>query len=95
MRGLLVIAVVSLAAGIWVLFAFCHGTTGFSFGIPVSATSIHIDMTTTGAAAIVGLALTIGGAFLLVVATIIALIGMRGRKASDLPARQREKAFEE
>jgi hypothetical protein len=95
-RGVLVVAVFCLAIGVGVLFAFCHGTTGFSFSTAVADTSLHIDMTTTGPAAIVGLGLTVIGSFLLIVATIIALTGMFRRTVVDhTPAKRRESAFEE
>jgi hypothetical protein len=94
-RGVLVTAVICLAVGIGVFFGYCHGTTGVQFDFPVSATAIHLDITTTGVPAIVGPALTLVGAFLLIVATIIALVGMFGRKGEAGPARRRENAFEE
>lgn len=95
MRGVLVTAVVCLAVGLGVLFAFCHGTTGFSFAIPVSAASLHIDITTTGLPAILGLGLTVLGAFLLLVATLIALASMLRRKSENAAPKRRENAFEE
>jgi hypothetical protein len=76
-----------------VLFAFCHGNTGVQFAYPLSAASIHIDMTTTGIPAIAGFVLTVLGAFLLIVATIIALFGMR--RSNGGPVKRRESAFEE
>ena len=95
MRGVLVVAVVCLAVGIGVLFAFCHGNTGVQFAYPLSAASVHIDMTTTGVPAIVGFALTVLGAFLLIVATIIALVTMRRRDGDSRLAKRRASAFEE
>ena len=97
MRGVLVTAVVCLAVGVGVLFAFCHGTTGFSFDTPVSAasTSLHIDITTTGLPAIIGLGFTVLGAFLLIIATLIALVGMLRLKNNNARLKRRETAFEE
>jgi hypothetical protein len=77
-----------------VLFAFCHGTTGFQFALPLSAASIHIDITTTGFPAVAGVGLTIFGAFLLIVATVIALAGLRSY-GDHGPTKRRESAFEE
>jgi predicted RND superfamily exporter protein len=94
-RGVLVTAVVCLAAGLWVLFAFCHGTTGVQFGSSLSAASVHVDITTTGIPAVLGLGLTVIGAFLLTVATIIALVGMRRHAVDNSPTKRRENAFEE
>ena len=95
MKGVLVVAVVCLAAGIGVIFGYCNGTTGLQFAYPLSASSIHIDITTTGAGVPVAVGLVAIGAFLLIVATIIALVGMFHRKGDNLPSRRREAAFEE
>ncbi len=51
-------SVLFLAVGLGLIFGFCNGTTGFSFGYPFSATSLHIDITTTGVPALAGMALT-------------------------------------
>jgi hypothetical protein len=94
-RGILVVAVACLAAGLFVIFSFCNGTTGLSFAYPLSGCSIHIDITTTGAGVPGAVGLTLIGTLLLIVATIIALIGMFRRKSDDTPAKRRETAFEE
>ena len=94
MRGVLIFAVVCLAVGIGVLFAFCHGNTGVQFAYPLSAASVHIDMTTTGIPAIGGFVLSMLGVFLLIVATIIALVTIRGDGTRG-PIKRRESAFEE
>lgn len=95
MRGVLVTAVICLAIGPGVLFAFTHGTTGVQLAYPLSAASVHIDITTTGIPAIIGLGLTVIGASLLIVVTIIALVGMRRRAIDNRPTKRRESAFEE
>ena len=95
MRGVLITSTICLGVGSWVLFAFCHGTTGVQFASPISAASVHIDMTTTGAPAMIGLVLVLLGAFLLVVTTIIALIGLLRRDGNYGPIKRRENAFEE
>lgn len=95
MRGILVTAVVCLAVGIGVLFAFCHGNTGVQFAYPLSAASVHVDITTNGIPAILGLILTVLGAFLLIVATIIALATMRRGNGENGAVKRRENAFEE
>jgi hypothetical protein len=78
-----------------VLFAFCHGNTGFQFAYPLSAASVHIDMTTTGIPAVAGLILTALGAFLLIVTTIIAIFTMRRSSLNTDPIKRRDTAFEE
>jgi hypothetical protein len=94
-KGVLVVAVACLAAGLFVIFYFCNGTTGLQFGWPLSACSIHIDITTTGAGVPVAVALTMIGAFLLIVATIIAFIGMFRRETEIVPTKRRDTVFEE
>jgi uncharacterized membrane protein YphA (DoxX/SURF4 family) len=94
-KGVLVFAVVCLAAGVGVIFGYCNGTTGLQFGYPLSASSIHIDITTTGAGVPIAVVLVAIGAFLLIVATIIALVGMFRRKSEYAPSKRREAAFEE
>jgi hypothetical protein len=92
-KGVLIVASLCLAAGVGLIFGFCNGTTGFNFGVPLSATSLHIDITTTGVPAVAGLALTLLGAFLLMVATIIAFVGMFQR--NEAPIARREEPFAE
>lgn len=94
MRGVLVVAVVCLSAGIAVIFGYCNGTTGMQLGYPLSASSIHIDITTTGGGVPVAVGLVLLGALLLIIATIVALVGLFRRNAI-LPTRRRESAFEE
>ena len=95
MRGVLITAVVCLAIGIGVLFAFCNGNTGLQFAYPLSAASVHVDITTTGIPAIAGLILAVIGASLLIVATIIALIETLRRNGETGPIKRRGSAFEE
>lgn len=95
MRGVLVTAVICLAVGIGVFFGYCNGTTGVEFSSQVSATTIHLDITTKGFPAIVGTVLTLLGAFLVIVATLIALFTMRRSNSGKGPIRHRESAFEE
>ncbi|HEX3893559.1 MAG TPA: hypothetical protein VHW46_13370 [Terracidiphilus sp.] len=73
MRSLLLISVVCLAAGLIILFTYCHGTTSMSAGYPLSGMSVHLDMTTTGVPALLGLPLTLGGAGLLLIAWCAAI----------------------
>jgi hypothetical protein len=94
-KSVLVVAVACLAVGLFVIFYFCNGTTGLSFAYPLSGCSIHIDVTTTGAGVPGAVGLTLIGGFLLIVATIIALVGMFRRKSDTEPTKRRETAFEE
>jgi hypothetical protein len=94
-KGVLVVGVACLAAGLFVIFYFCNGTTGLQFGWPLSACSIHIDITTTGAGVPFAVAFTLIGAFLLIVAFVIALTGIFRRKGEIVPTKRRDTAFEE
>ena len=93
MKGVLIVAVVCLAVGVGLIFGYCDGTTAFNFGLPLSGTSLHIDITTKGLPALAGLGLTAAGAFLLIVATIIALVGSFQRR--DAPLNRRQEPFAE
>jgi hypothetical protein len=86
-KGVLIVAVVFLAGGVGLIFGFCHGTTSFGFGLSLSETSLHLDITTTGVPALAGMALTGIGAILLIVATVIALVGVFQRDDGALMRR--------
>jgi hypothetical protein len=94
-KGVLIVAVVCLAIGLFIIFYFCNGGIGLSLAYPMSAASIHIDVTTTGFGVPIAVGLVAIGAFLLIVATIIALVGMFRRNGEYAPSRRRESAFEE
>lgn len=93
MKGVLIVAVVFLAGGVGLIFGFCNGTTAFNFGLPLSGTSLHLDITTNGVPALAGMALTGMGAFLLIVATVIALVAVFRR--SDGALMRRSEPFAE
>jgi hypothetical protein len=98
LKPLLLSSVVLLAAGLVVLFTYCHGSTGFTFGDSLSANSLHLDITTTGWPFLVGLPLTLLGALLLLIAWIVALFtrsAPRTRDDEDAPLRRREEPFQE
>jgi hypothetical protein len=75
-KGLLVVSVLCLVVGVGLICGYCNGTTGMSLGYPVTGSSIHIDITTTGVPMLGGVVLTLGGAFLLVIAWVMAFIGL-------------------
>ncbi|HSZ17344.1 MAG TPA: hypothetical protein VK764_09605 [Terracidiphilus sp.] len=95
MRPLLLLSVVLLAVGVGVIFGYCNGSTGFSFAYPFSGTSLHLDITTTGVPALIGIPLTLLGAFLLILAWFLALFHRRKQEVvDDLPPRRREEPFQ-
>src|SRR5215469_11042068 len=91
-------AVLFLAAGLALVFGFTNGTTGFTLGYPLSATKLHVDITTSGIPALAGLPLLAAGALLLFIALIAAIAsqfrGPEPRDVSDLPSKRQE-PFEE
>ena len=92
MRFLLIVSVVCLAVGVGLIFYFCHGTTGFSFAYPLAASSLHLDVTTNGTPAVIGVGLTGFGGLLLAIAWFGALFGSLRR--SDTPKRREEPFLE-
>jgi len=93
---LVIAAVLFLAGGLALLFGFTRGSTGLSVGYPFSATSLHVDMTTTGIPALIGVPLLGAGALLLFVALIAAIVSQFRRPErildtdTDLSAKRRE-----
>ena len=88
MRLLVILSVLCLALGVGLIFYFCNGTTGFSFAYPLAGSSLHLDVTTNGPAAVSGVVLTAMGALLLVIAWIGAIFG--SFKRNDTPKRREE-----
>lgn len=70
---LLLLAFLLLAIGIWFITNYCHGTAGFDFGIPVDGTKVHLDLTTTGYPALIGVSCTLFGLLLLCLAFLSAI----------------------
>jgi hypothetical protein len=87
-RFLLIVSVLCLAVGVGLIFYFCHGSTGFSFAYPLAASSLHLDVTTSGAPAVIGVGLTGLGGFSLAIAWLGALFG--SFKRGDTPKRREE-----
>jgi TRAP-type C4-dicarboxylate transport system permease small subunit len=97
-RALLILSIACLALGLGLIFYFCNGSTSFSFGYPLTATRLHIDITTTGVPALLGLILAPIGSVLLAVAWIIALVRPLGRSELTKPpdsVRRRNEPFTE
>lgn len=96
MKSLLLISVVLLAAGVSILVTYCHGTTSMNVAFPLSGTSLHIDITTTGTPALSGVPLTLLGAILLVIAWFRALFSRSKRPAAEaMPQVRREEPFKQ
>ncbi len=71
---LLIAAVALLAGGLWTIFRYCTGTTGFNFAWPVDSSRISLNFTTIGTAVWIGVPLIIAGLVLLAIALIGAIL---------------------
>ncbi len=92
---LVIAAVLFLAAGLGLLFGFTDGTTGLNVGYPFSETRLHVDITTTGIPALVGMPLVAAGALLLFFALVAAIVSQFQRPPEaplslNLPSRRHE-----
>jgi uncharacterized protein (DUF697 family) len=73
--GPLILAVLFLAAGLTIIFAYGTGTSGFNAAYPFAAANLNLSIATTGPAAIGGLALTALGLLVMTWALLCALVG--------------------
>ena len=91
---MVIFAILFLAAGLGLIFGFTHGTTGLSVGYPFSATNLHVDITTTGVPALLGVPLLAAGTVLLFFALIAAIASQFRREEPvltlNLPTKRRE-----
>jgi hypothetical protein len=71
----LIASVLSLAAGLSLILSYCTGSTNLSAAYPLSTSTLHFDITTTGPAALGGIALCAVGLLLLVWALLAAIVG--------------------
>ena len=71
---LLIIAVLSLSAGLAVIVGFCRGTAGFNAAYPFAGASLQFSISTTGAPAMLGFALTVIGIALLIWSFVDAVV---------------------
>ena len=91
MRGLVIVSVICLAAGVGLIFGYCNGTTGIQLGYPLAATSLHADITTKGWPALTGLTLTGLGVLFLFLAFFAAISGAIWQRGETL--RRRDEPF--
>ena len=91
---LVIFAVLFLSSGLGLIFGFTDGTTGLNVGYPFSATRLHVDITTTGIPALLGVPLAAAGAVLLLFALIAAIASQFRREepvlSLDLPTKRHE-----
>jgi len=91
---LVIAAVLFLAGGLGLLFGFTNGTTALSVAYPLAETRLHVDITTTGIPALIGVPLLGAGALLLFLALIAAIVSQFRRPQpvldTELPTKRRE-----
>ena len=97
--GPLILAVLSLAAGLTIIFAYGVGTEGFNAAYPFAAANLHLLISTSGPAAIGGLGLVVLGLLLMVWAVICAIVAQfmvfgTGRGRATRLERQEQKRLE-
>jgi hypothetical protein len=92
-RGLVIVSVICLVAGLGLIFGYCIGTSGLQLGTPISASSLRMNIVTTGWPVLTGLPLIALGAVLQIVAVVVAVSGMIWR--GDETLKRREEPFEE
>ena len=71
----LIASMLFLITGFTLIFSYCTGSSSFSAGFPMAGSSLHVDMTTMGPAALGGVALITSGLLLLLWALLMAIVG--------------------
>jgi hypothetical protein len=74
--GPLILAVLFLAAGLTVIFAYGTGNSAFNAAYPLSGANLQLSIATAGPAAVGGLALTAFGLLILAWALVCAFVGL-------------------
>ena len=70
----LIVSILLLAGGLFLTFGYAHGTAGLSAALPISNSTLHIDVNTAGAQAMGGIALLGVGVLFLAWALVAALV---------------------
>lgn len=71
----LIASIAFLATGLSLIFGYCNGVSSLNAAYPLSNSVLHLDLTTTGPAALGGITLTAVGVLLLLWALLGAIIG--------------------
>jgi hypothetical protein len=72
--GPLILAILFLAAGLTIIFAYGNGTAGFNAAYPFAAANLNMSITTAGPAAIGGMAMVAVGLLLMAWALLAAIV---------------------
>jgi hypothetical protein len=101
----LILAVASLATGVGLIVAYCHGATSMNVAYPFAGSNLHIDLTTYGPAVLGGLSLIALGVLLLAWSVLAAfvhqislLLSKEDRREDHLESmmdRRREASFQD
>lgn len=89
--GPLILAVLFLAAGFSLIFAYGVGTAGFNAAYPFAGANLQLSIATTGPAAIGGLGLTALGVLLLIWALLCAIVAQFRVIGSDRSRPERKR----
>ena len=71
----LIASVLFLATGLSLIYGYCNGTSSLNAAYPIAASVLHLDITTSGPAALGGITLTAIGVLLLIWALLGAIVG--------------------
>ncbi len=82
----LIVSILFLAAGFTLIFGYCTGNSNLNAAFPVSSSSLQLSITTTGAAALGGIALAGIGLLFLVWALLAAIVGQFSLLAGASPS---------
>lgn len=94
-------AVALLATGVGLIVAYCQGATSMNAAFPFSGSTLHIDLTTNGPAAVGGLALIALGLLFMAWAVLAAIVSQislllgRDDRMDSILDRERETSFED
>jgi hypothetical protein len=70
----LIISILFLAGGLWLIFGYAHGTAGLSAALPITNSTLHINVNTTGLAALGGIVVLAVGVLLLIWSLLAAIV---------------------
>ncbi|HEV2214810.1 MAG TPA: hypothetical protein VGR64_05935 [Terracidiphilus sp.] len=74
----LILAVLLMAAGLTLVFGYCHGTGGINVAYPFSGAHMQLELATYGPAAVGGPLLTLAGLLVMAWALLCAIMAQFG-----------------
>ena len=67
-------AVAMIGGGIWTIFQYCHGDSGFNFSWPMDGSKLSINLTTIGPAVWAAVPLIAAGLLVLAIALALTIV---------------------